>query len=95
MMNGYNNGAKTNENWLISPAFSPNDYQNLNLSFWNTSGHNGPNLELYITNSYSGNPSTTEWTKIENAQWHDGNTSWEWTFSGVIDLSCLQALMLT
>lgn len=88
-MSGYDNGAKANENWLISPAFSPDSYQNLNLSFWNTSGHIGPNLELYVTNSYTGDPGTTSWTKIENVQWHDGNTFWEWTFSGMIDLSDL------
>ncbi|MFW5645408.1 MAG: InlB B-repeat-containing protein, partial [Bacteroidota bacterium] len=88
-MNGYHSGAQENENWLVSPAFSPDDYDNLRLSFWNTSGYNGPGLQLYWSANYSGDPQTAVWTEINNVQWHDGITDWVWTFSESIDLSTL------
>jgi enterochelin esterase family protein len=88
-MNGYDNGAFDNEDWLISPSFSADTNNGLNLSFWNTSGYSGPDLELYWTNTYTGNPQTTNWNIINSAIWHDGNTDWLWTFSGIIDLSNL------
>jgi hypothetical protein len=88
-MNGYNNGPRENENWLISPAFSPGDYDNINLSFWNTSAYGGPTLQLFWSDNFSGDPTTATWTEITNVQWHDGITYWLWTFSEVIDLSHL------
>jgi hypothetical protein len=88
-MNGFSNGAKENENWFVSPAFSPDDYANLRFSFWNTSAYSGPGLQLYWSENYSGDPQTAVWTEIDNVQWHDGIINWVWTFSEVLDLSSL------
>lgn len=88
-MNGFDNGAVDNEDWLISPSFSADNNTGLNLSFWNTSAYSGPNLELYWTNNYTGDPQTTNWNIIDSAIWHNGNTGWLWTFSGIIDLNNL------
>ena len=89
-MNGFDgNSAQENENWLVSPAFSPDEFNNLTLSFWNTSGYSGPELKLYWSGNYSGDPQTAVWTEINNVQWHDGVTSWDWTFSEILDLSSL------
>lgn len=88
-MNGYDGGAVANEDWFVSPAFNPNDYETLSLSFWNTSGYDGPELEAFYSLNYTGNPATTSWTALNSINWHDGATFWEWTFSGDIDLTSL------
>jgi hypothetical protein len=88
-INGYDNGAVENEDWLISPAFNPNEYESLQLSFWNTSGYDGPALQAYYLSNYSDDVSTATQTEINGINWHDGVTNWEWTYSGEIDLSFL------
>ncbi|HRX68915.1 MAG TPA: choice-of-anchor J domain-containing protein [Tenuifilaceae bacterium] len=86
-MNGYNSGAKENEDWFISPTINADSYSSLTLSFWNTSGYSGPALQAYISNNFSDNPTTASWDEITGISWHNGATSWEWTYSGEIDLS--------
>jgi endonuclease/exonuclease/phosphatase family metal-dependent hydrolase len=88
-MSGYDNGAQEHESWYVSPQFSPDDYDDLRFSFWNTSGFEGPALEVYWSTDYSGDPQEASWTSIENVNWHDGMTNWDWTFSGFLDLSFL------
>lgn len=88
-MSGYDNGAQEHESWYVSPQFSPDDYDDLRFSFWNTSGFEGPALEVYWSTNYSGDPQDASWTSIENVNWHDGMTNWDWTFSGFLDLSFL------
>ncbi len=88
-MNGYANGPQDNENWFVSPAFSPNEFDNLMLSFWNTSGYTGPGLQVFWSDNYDGNPQTADWVEIENVVWHDGTENWVWTFSGNLDLGHL------
>lgn len=89
-ISGYDNGAQENENWLISPAFSPDDYQSLSFSFRNTSGYDGPAMQAYYLYNYSGTITDADQTEISGINWHDGNADWVWTFSGDIDLSDLQ-----
>ncbi|MFO8067836.1 MAG: choice-of-anchor J domain-containing protein [Bacteroidales bacterium] len=88
-ISGYDNGFLENENWLVSPGFSPADYDHLRLSFWNTSAYTGPALQLFYSNDFSDNPLTATWTEIDDAVWHDGADNWVWTYSEVIDLSNL------
>lgn len=88
-MSGYDNGSHENENWLVSPSFNPDAYNHLRFSFWNTSAYNGPTLQLFYSTDFSGNPQTATWVEIDDVLWHNGETNWEWTFSGVIDLSHL------
>jgi endonuclease/exonuclease/phosphatase family metal-dependent hydrolase len=84
---GYDGGANENENWFISPEFNADIYDDLRLSFWTTSGYSGPQLQLFYTSDYVDNPETASWTEIEAAIIHDGLTDWEWTYSGLVDLS--------
>ncbi len=89
-INGYSDGQpNNNENWLISPAFNPSHYEGLSLSFWNAFGFSGPALQAFYTKDFSGDPATTQWTPLEDVKWHNGNVSWEWTWSGIVDLSFL------
>jgi hypothetical protein len=88
-INGYDNGAVENEDWLISPAFNPNEYESLQLSFWNTSGYDGPQLQAYYLSNYSDDVTSATQTEISGINWHDGVTNWQWVYSGEIDLSYL------
>lgn len=88
-MSGYDNGSHENENWLVSPSFNPDAYNHLRFSFWNTSAYTGPPLQLFYSTNFSGDPQTATWVEIDNVIWHNGETNWEWTFSGVIDLAHL------
>jgi hypothetical protein len=88
-MEGYDGSANENEDWLISPEFVPDDYDNLYFSFWNTCGYSGADLQVFYAYDYTGDPSTANWIEITDAIWHDGVDFWEWTFSGNIDLSAL------
>ncbi|PWD98934.1 T9SS-dependent choice-of-anchor J family protein [Marinilabilia rubra] len=86
-ISGYDNGQHENENWLISPPFSTDAYNDLILSFWNTSGYAGPDIQLLYSNDFSDNPETATWQEINPVVWHDGDTYWEWTYSGPLNLS--------
>ena len=88
-MNGYNSGPKVNEDWFISPAINASAYENLTFSFWNASGYSGPQLQAFVSNNFIDNPSSATWSEITGINWHNGATSWEWTYSGDIDLSSL------
>lgn len=88
-MSGFDDGANENENWLISPEFVPDDYTNLRFSFWNTSAYTGSPLKVFFSSDYTDNPQTATWQELENVNWHDGENNWEWTFSGMLDLSGL------
>jgi endonuclease/exonuclease/phosphatase family metal-dependent hydrolase len=84
---GYDSGANENEDWFVSPAFNADMYDDLRLSFWTTSGYSGPQLQVLYSSNYVDNPETASWTEIEDAIFHDGVTNWEWTYSGLVDLS--------
>jgi endonuclease/exonuclease/phosphatase family metal-dependent hydrolase len=84
---GYDSGANENEDWFVSPAFNADMYDDLRLSFWTTSGYSGPQLQVLYSSNYVDNPETASWTEIEDAIFHDGVIIWEWTYSGLVDLS--------
>ncbi len=88
-INGYNSGAQQNEDWFVSPAFNPDAYNNLEFSFWNTSGYTGPQLQVFYSYNFTDNPSSATWTEIAGINWHSGSPYWQWTFTGAIDLSNL------
>jgi len=88
-INGYSSGAQENEDWFVSPAFSPDAYNNIEFSFWNTSGYTGPQLQVFYSYNFTNNPSTATWTEIAGINWHGGSPYWQWTYSGAIDLSNL------
>jgi len=86
-ISGYESGQNENEDWFVSPAFNADIYDDLRLSFWTTSGYSGPQLQVFYSSDFVDNPEAASWTEIEDALFHDGVTNWEWTYSGLVDLS--------
>jgi hypothetical protein len=84
-INGYNEGA--NEDWLISPAFNLDSYENTVLTFKTAMNYTGNDLEVYFSNNYDGsNTSTATWQALSCAL---SQGSWEWVESGAISMDSL------
>lgn len=65
VMNGFaNNISNENEDWLISNTISLKGFNNYSLSFDTDGKFTGNPLEVYITENYTGDVSTTTWTKL-------------------------------
>ena len=80
--NGYNHDAT--EDWLISPAFDLDSYNDVVLTFVTAKNYNGPDIEVYFSNDYDGqDPTTATWEELE-CELSVG--SWTWTESGEISL---------
>jgi len=88
-MSGFDDGPMENENWLISPLIDTGDHEEIRFSFWNTTAYQGAQLQVFYSDNYSGNPHDANWMEIEDVNWHDGNTNWQWTYSGEADLDHL------
>ncbi|MFO7879168.1 MAG: choice-of-anchor J domain-containing protein [Bacteroidales bacterium] len=86
-MSGYEGGTNANIDWLVSPSFDADAYNHLRLSFWNTSGYTGSDLQLFYSEDFAGDPETATWVEMDETIWHNGETDWEWTFSGLLDMS--------
>lgn len=84
-MNGYDGGAKANEDWIISPAFNLNEWNNATLSFVTAKNYNGNNLQVFFSNDYDGSdPTSATWDELTCTI---SSGSWTWTESGNISLS--------
>lgn len=61
-----NGGTTANEDWLVSSEINLTGFNGYSFSFDSDGRANTPGnpLEVYITENFSGNPSTTTWTKI-------------------------------
>ena len=86
VMNGFSGGAKENEDWLISKEISLTGYATYSLNFDSDVRYNGNVLEVYVTENYTNNPSTTIWTKL-NATLDTNSGAFGFANSGNIDLS--------
>jgi|GEM_PF-1263882 PKD repeat protein len=88
-MNGYDDGAVDNEDWLISPAFNLDNYEDELLNFESAFNFSGPALEFYYSTDYDGvsDPSVNgTWVDLTSqANWSDGG--YNWVNSGNIDIS--------
>ncbi len=81
-INAYNHGA--NEDWLISPAFDLDSYENVRLSFRTAKNFQGNDIEVFFSNDYDGsNPSTATWQPITCPL---SSGSWAWVESGDINM---------
>ncbi|MBH1958979.1 MAG: choice-of-anchor J domain-containing protein [Flavobacteriia bacterium] len=62
-----NGGTSANEDWLVSSEINLTGYNGYSFSFDSDGRATTPGnpLEVYITENFSGNPSTTTWTKID------------------------------
>ncbi|MDY6437104.1 MAG: chitobiase/beta-hexosaminidase C-terminal domain-containing protein [Bacteroidales bacterium] len=81
--NGYNDNVN-NEQWCISPAFDLNTYSNASLTFRNAKNYTGPDMQLFFSSNYDGNPATATWTELT---FEKSTGSYAWTESGIIDLA--------
>ena len=80
--NGYNHPAT--EDWLISPAFDLDSYNNVVLTFLTAKNYTGDSLRVYFSNDYDGqDPTAATWQELE-CELSQG--SWNWTPSGDISL---------
>ena len=61
-----NGGTAANEDWLVSNEINLTGYNGYSFSFDSDGRASTPGnpLEVYITENFSGNPSTTTWTKV-------------------------------
>lgn len=80
--NGYNHPAT--EDWLISPAFDLDSYDDVVLSFRTAKNYTGEDIKVYFSNQYDGqNLNLDEWQELE-CELSDGG--WNWVESGDISL---------
>jgi hypothetical protein len=88
-MSGWDNGAVPNEDWLISPELDLSQYQSVKFEFDNARNFPGEDVQLLVSSlNYDGegNPNDYTWFDLsDEVSWSDDD--WNWTASGVIDLS--------
>jgi hypothetical protein len=65
-ISGFNSGETDSEAWLITPQIdlSTSIEEDLSLSI-QTNFDNGNILTIFITDNYTGDPTTTEWTQLD------------------------------
>ena len=77
--NGYNHPASID--WLISPAFDLDSYDDVVLSFRTAMNYTGPTLEVFFSNDYDGqNPTAATWQELECELSQGG---WNWVETSV------------
>jgi len=89
-MSGYSGGNKENEDWLISPEFTPASASGITLTFASATNYNGPALQLKYSTNYDGfsAPSTATWTDITgSAAWPAEASSFAWVESGNVSIA--------
>ena len=80
--NGHNHPAT--EDWLISPAFDLDSYNDVVLSFRTAMNYTGPALGVFFSNDYDGqDPTIATWQELD-CELSEG--SWNWVESGEISL---------
>lgn len=84
-MNGFTAGqAHQNEDWLISPAFDLDSYDDVVLSFRTARNYNGDDIVVLFSNDYDGqNPNDATWETITCPL---STGSWNWVESGNISM---------
>lgn len=86
-ISGFASGNQTNEDWLVSKAINLNGYTKGTLTFESDGRYTGNALEVYATNNYTGNVSTTTWTQLP-ATFDTNMNAWgPWVSSGSVNLN--------
>ncbi len=84
----YANGFGADEasdDWLISPQLDLSDYSWVKLDFLTARNYGGPDLQVKISDNYSGgSPTSATWTDLSATLSSGG---WTWTSSGDISLN--------
>ncbi len=92
---GYANGASQDaESWLISPAMDLTGETKASIAFDYVINKGdakaaATNHKLLITNNYTGNVTTTEWTEVEYGAVNNGN----WTFNNTGNIALPESMM--
>lgn len=82
---GINGFQEDNEDWLVSnPIAISAQATAATISFISGSNYNGPDLEVFYTNNYTGDVATTSWQTLSPTLSSGG---WNWTASGDLDVS--------
>jgi len=86
---GYDGAPFANDNWLISPSANLSGVASPVFSFWTAMNYTGIALEVKYSIDFDG-------TSVSAATWTDltftaSEGSWEWTYSGDIDVSSITA----
>lgn len=76
-----------NTDWLVSPEISLTDFKEAFVSFETDGRYSGSPLEFYITENYTGDASTTNWTRLNATFDTDLNAYAGFVSSGNIDLT--------
>lgn len=93
VMSGHASGAShENEDWLISKSIAIDAaFAKANLSFETNARFQGNELEAYIVvdSNYTGDPTTTQWIKLDSAQFDTDLTAFQpvWAHSGQVSLN--------
>lgn len=87
IMNGFSGGPKLNEDWLISKAISLVGKTKATVSFTSDVRDSGNPLEVYATESYTGDPATTVWVPLTANLDTNINAFGDWVGSGDLNLN--------
>jgi len=87
IMNGFASGNNVNEDWLISKAVSLVGKTKAAVSFTSDVNYSGPALQVYATENYTGDPSTTSWVALPALLDTNNSGFGDWVSSGNVDLS--------
>ena len=80
--NGYNH--PTSEDWLISPTFDLDSYNDVVLTFRTAKNYTGEDIKVYFSNDYDGqDPTAATWEELD-CELSEGG--WNWVESGEISL---------
>ncbi|MCB0804367.1 MAG: choice-of-anchor J domain-containing protein [Bacteroidales bacterium] len=83
-INGYSNGYNINHDWLISPEINLLGYSSAFLSFESAKNYTGDNIVIKVTDNFTGDPATTNWTTVSATLSTGG---YNWTESGSVNVS--------
>ena len=87
IMNGFNTTNTANEDWLISKSVSLAGKIKAALSFTSDVRYAGNSLQVYITENYTGDPSTTNWVLLPAVLDSNNLAFGDWTSSGNVSLN--------
>lgn len=79
--------SSTNEDWLITKSISLTGKTSYYMAFESDGRYTGNPLEVYITDNYTGTPSTTTWSKLNPILDTDMNAFAGFVSSGIVDIS--------
>ncbi|WP_407403267.1 DUF5689 domain-containing protein [Chryseobacterium sp.] len=86
-MNGFATGNSTNEDWLISKSVSLVGKTQAAVSFTSDVRYAGNSLQVYATEQYTGDPSTTVWVILPATLDSNNLAFGDWVGSGNVSLN--------